>query len=375
MNPRSRWAVPAVVAVVVAGGAAVAPSVASAAPDLAPTTPAQLLADVAAAPPQALSGTVQLTTDLGLPELPSAGAGGASGAQGGSQDLTGLLGGTTTARVWTDGAERSRVSVVDGLSETTVVRSGSDLWTWRSGGSSQRGTTHAVLPAAPAGDAAAGSPALPQDLTPQEAAERVLAAVDADTAVSLGGTATVAGRAARLLVVQPRTADTLVGRVVLAVDAETSTPLRVQVFARGASDPAVSVGFTDVRLGEPAAADLTPAVPSDAPVEEVPVPAQGAAQGAKPAPGGATSGVGAPGGAQVVGSGWTAVAVLAGGSSATDVPELPAALASATTEVTGSFGSGRVLSTPLLTVLLTDDGRVLAGAVPEAALEAAAAQR
>jgi hypothetical protein len=45
----------------------------------------------------------------------------------------------------------------------------------------------------------------------------------------------------------------------------------------------------------------------------------------------------------------------------------------ATTRVEGSYGSGRLLRTPLLSVLLLDDGRALVGAVDPAVLEEAAA--
>ena len=44
------------------------------------------------------------------------------------------------------------------------------------------------------------------------------------------------------------------------------------------------------------------------------------------------------------------------------------------TPVQGAFGHGRMLRTTLVTALLTDDGRVYAGAVTPAALEAAAAR-
>ncbi|HMO10770.1 MAG TPA: hypothetical protein PKB06_04555 [Actinotalea sp.] len=40
--------------------------------------------------------------------------------------------------------------------------------------------------------------------------------------------------------------------------------------------------------------------------------------------------------------------------------------------VTGDWGSGRLLSTNLLTVMVTDDGRTLIGAVDRATIEAAA---
>jgi hypothetical protein len=51
--------------------------------------------------------------------------------------------------------------------------------------------------------------------------------------------------------------------------------------------------------------------------------------------------------------------------------QLQTLLASAT-EVSGSFGEGRLLRTNLLTVLVLSDGRVLAGAVTPAVLEQAA---
>ena len=43
-------------------------------------------------------------------------------------------------------------------------------------------------------------------------------------------------------------------------------------------------------------------------------------------------------------------------------------------QVSGDWGSGRLLTSALFTVLVTDDGRVLGGAVGPAALYAAAAQ-
>ena len=57
----------------------------------------------------------------------------------------------------------------------------------------------------------AGNPAL--------FAEQALAAIDPSTAVSLDGTATVAGRDAHELVLEPRDVDSLVGSVRIAVDA------------------------------------------------------------------------------------------------------------------------------------------------------------
>jgi outer membrane lipoprotein-sorting protein len=78
----------------------------------------------------------------------------------------------------------------------------------------------------------------------------------------------------------------------------------------------------------------------------------------------------------VLGKGWLSAAVLpassaaAGGASAENVL---GALASAATPVHGSWGSGRLLRTSLLSVLLLSDGRVLVGAVVPSVLYADAA--
>jgi hypothetical protein len=80
----------------------------------------------------------------------------------------------------------------------------------------------------------------------------------------------------------------------------------------------------------------------------------------------------------VLGSSWTSVLVvgdvrLGSGGSGSDTRVLRELLGAAT-PVQGAFGHGRVLRTTLLTVLLTDDGRLYAGAVTPQALEAAAAR-
>jgi hypothetical protein len=69
----------------------------------------------------------------------------------------------------------------------------------------------------------------------------------------------------------------------------------------------------------------------------------------------------------VTGSGWTTVVELPTG-------KLPKSITgdSLFGELTTAVPGGRALQTSLVSVLFTDDGRVLAGAVPVAALEAAA---
>src|SRR5207248_2867040 len=67
---------------------------------------------------------------------------------------------------------------------------------------------------------------------PLTVARHLLAAVNASTSVRVEGAVRVAGRDADLLVVRPRTAQTLVGRIDIAVDAEHRLPLSVTVTPR-----------------------------------------------------------------------------------------------------------------------------------------------
>jgi hypothetical protein len=71
----------------------------------------------------------------------------------------------------------------------------------------------------------------------------------------------------------------------------------------------------------------------------------------------------------VTGTGWDAVVTVDAGASAT------AGIASdpVLQQLTNPVDGGRVLSTTLVSVLVTNDGRVLAGAVPVSRLEAVAA--
>jgi hypothetical protein len=74
-------------------------------------------------------------------------------------------------------------------------------------------------------------------------------------------------------------------------------------------------------------------------------------------------------GPTVMGKDWLSVVVLPA-----DARGLGGALLSAARPVHGSWGSGRLLRTSLISVLITDSGQVLIGAVQPALLYADAAQ-
>ena len=367
-RPVLRWLVPATVAVALAGGgSAIGLLSASAGNQLAPRTASQLLVDVQEARVTGLSGTVVQDADLGLPSLPGVGG-------SGSSDLTSLVSGSHTLRVWSAGADKTRVALLGSLGESDVIRNGRDVWTWSS---KDKTATHLTLPARTAGsDESDRTPADPS-MTPQQAADAALKAISPTTKVSTDGTAEVAGRPAYELVLQPREASSLVESVRIAVDGKTHVPLRVQAFARGADKPAFQVGFTSFDPTAPAASVFAFNPPpgtkvtnstlgdhtDEAAAEKKAAEKKAAEKGAAP---------------EVVGKGWSSVLVA----------DLPASATSATSgkgssltgvlqslpKVTGSWGSGHVLRGTLFSAVLTDDGRVAVGAVAPEALYAVLAR-
>jgi outer membrane lipoprotein-sorting protein len=359
------WAAPAVGLVVVAAAVGI-PMVASASPSLPHKSAAQLLVDVSKSGETPLSGTVVETARLGLPALPDVG--------GTSISPTALLAGSHTARVWYDGSTMARVALVGQLAETDLVRNGRDVWLWTSGKNTAQ---HVRLPA----EAAHATPSsvTADSITPAQAAKEALAAVSPSTKVTVDGTASVAGRSAYELVLAPRDSRSLVGDVRIAVDAKTSVPLRVQIHAAGATGrPAFETTFTSVSFGKPSASVFRFAPPPGAKVTttDVDSPSSGARDTARTASGGSGS---AP---KVIGKGWTAVVEQSGvslvpggrGHERGGASEQLSALTRAMTPVSGAFGSGQVLRTKLVTVLLLDDGRAFVGAVPPLVLEQAAAK-
>ncbi|HOI02587.1 MAG TPA: hypothetical protein PLJ48_00365, partial [Dermatophilaceae bacterium] len=109
-----RWLVPAAAVVLVAGVSLAGSRMASADSDLAPRTAAELLADLQRARLDHLSGTVVQTADLGLPSLP--GVSGMSGSVGaGASELTSIISGSHTWKVWYGGENQQRLALVGTL--------------------------------------------------------------------------------------------------------------------------------------------------------------------------------------------------------------------------------------------------------------------
>jgi len=337
----------AVPAAVLVGGLAVP---AQAAPAATPTA-RQLIERIATSGSASYSGTIRQTSDLGLPQLPAAGPGSAS------SDETGILDLVTaphTAKVYVHGRSQQRVQVLDQLAERDIVRDGSSVWVWDS---KQKTAQHVILPSKKAAN--------PTPTTPSELAKRLLTAVQKSSKVTVTTGSTVAGRAADRLVLTPKTDQTLVAKVVVSVDHATGVPLKVAVDARGQAGDAVSVGFSDVSFRAPDSSLFSFTPPKGAKVTTKDLSA--ARPGAKADHLSNDPDAAAAPKPTVSGTGWASVVTLPSAKLPSTVTGDPL-FAQLTTPVAG----GRALQTSLVTVLLTDDGRVLAGAVPVATLQAAA---
>jgi outer membrane lipoprotein-sorting protein len=360
-RPSLRWLVPVVAAVVLASAASVAGLIsANAGSALPQRTASQLLVDVQKARLDGMSGTIVQNAELGLPSLPGVGG-------NGSSEMSSLVSGSHTLRLWYRDPNHVRLALLGTLGESDVVRNGTDLWTWSS---KDKSATHHNVPASKVDTPRSLASVSP--VTPQQAADQALKAISSSTDVSTDGTATVAGRSAYELVLQPKDSDSLVESVRIAIDGKTHIPTRVQVFAKGQDKPSFEVGFTK----------FDPATPEASVFSFNPPPGTKVTESTEKAPSdkshtGLEKGQASGSHPKVVGSGWTSVLVVKAPANAGDKAEggagsLAQAL-KALPAVSGSWGSGHLLQGTLFSALLTDDGRLVVGAVAPDALYAALA--
>jgi hypothetical protein len=228
----------------------------------------------------------------------------------------------------------------------------------------------------------------PAHETPVEFANQLLDQVTPSTAVTVDTAQYVAGRPVYELSLAPQRADSTVQDVAIAVDAATGLPLEVKIVARSTGQTALAFGFTKISFDQPAASTFAFTPPPGSTLREAaniatfinpptrnhvrpnrsatpgtPVPTPGVA-------GTAPETTNTPDTVTTVGSDWGTIAVLAAGS----VPPQLTSLMASSPQVTAGALTGRMLSTPLISVLFLDDGRVALGAVTPAALQDAVAK-
>ncbi|MFE0512631.1 outer membrane lipoprotein carrier protein LolA [Streptomyces sp. NPDC058964] len=386
----ARYVVPVAVVGVAAATIGLVPALAdSGDPDLPKISAQQLIEKIAKSDVQQLSGTVKTGTDLGLPDLGGLESGLVSGVarsgDGSSADptskLTELLTGTHTLRVAEDGPDRQKVSLIESAAEYSLIHNGKDVWGYDSKSNEvYHGTAH---------QDAKGRKGHTEEppATPKDFADEALKSVDDTTSVTVDGTVRVAGRDAYKLLIKPKQSGTTVGAISIAVDAKTGMPLKFTLTPSSGGAAVIDAGFTQVDFARPAAStfDFTP--PKGSKVTEnddhaskgsgkdFPKRGDGLAKGlegdefAKGLKGG--------GGFDVLGKGWNTVATFDTGSkgglpSGSAGGDLGGFLGSLGDRVTGKFGKGTVFSTRLVNALITNDGKVYAGAVTKDALVKAA---
>ncbi|WP_427134461.1 LolA family protein [Pseudarthrobacter sp. S9] len=369
-----RWlpavAVPAVIAAGVLAG-----SPASAGDPLPAKTPEQVLQLIAQHRDQALSGTLEQASEIGLPELPKVGP----GADSSDTAWLELLTGPHTARVYLDGPDNARVQVMDRMAERNAIRHGTELWFYNS---KDNTAAHVRLPADAADRHADHNGTMP---TPDRLAATLLAKLDASTDVAVGPDVQVAGRAAYNLMLTPKSSTTLVASIAISVDGQSGLPLGVEIKARGQADPAFRIAFTSLKLEAPDASVFNFTPPPGATVKEIPVPAHKSEDVRTPSDK-TSKDAHRP---TVTGSGWESVIGFPAGTGAPAglgapdqaSPQQPSpdqtggstsGAASLLQQATVPVPGGRLLSTALVNVLILDDGRIFVGSVPLERLQSAA---
>lgn len=384
MNKLVRW-LPAIVAPALVAAAVAIPTIASADPPLPAKTPQQVLELVASSADAAYSGTVNESSNLGLPDLSALSSlGGGSADSDSPYSLLTWLVAPHTAQVFVDGVARQRVQVLGDFAETDVIRNGDEVWLYDS---SDKTASHGTLTtASEASEPSAG------DVTPATVTAELVKALAPSTSLTVSTTRRVAGRPVYALTLTPKTTATLIGHVTLAVDASTGVPLSATIYGRGQTKPAGSIAFSSISYGAPAASVFDFTAPAGTTV--TPLTSDSLLPGASGLPSALPGVTGEP---QVLGSDWTSIVELPAGT-ATALTELGATTVTtgaqvgsgAVTSVSSSGDSsgldvsglidslttavpgGRAVQTALFSILITNDGRILAGAVPVSSLEAAA---
>lgn len=349
-HPELRWL--ASVVLIVAAGAVVATSLSGVFREnsaLPVTSPDQLIEQVSQPHVGGYYGTITAQVDLGLPKTVST-------ALTAAVPAGGLLRGSHQLRYWYADADRQRVAVVNPDSEQDVFRNGDEVWEWDTGTRVARrspvsGASGGALPLALSSPAA---------LTPPELADRILSLVGPDSDTALRSGDDVDGRKTYELVVRPDSTASRIGEIDIQLDGRQDVPLSVRLFAVDAAQPALDVAFTDITFATPASQNFSFTPPDDAKT----------ATGAKSSDPDLEQALDS---VTTVGSGW--LTALSYTSSELRGSALAAVayqfLGTAAHAVKGAWGTGRVLETPVLTVLVTSKGRILAGAVTPDVLYAA----
>jgi hypothetical protein len=350
--------------IVVVVGAAVLcclPVLASALPVSVPSLTARQLENrILGAQRLSFSGYAESDANFGLPPLPA------------FSSVTPLLDGVTRMRVWQAGPDRWRVDTLSDTGENDTYQAGANTFIWDSGAQLLTGIYGAQVIRLPRA----------ADLVPPALAVRIINAAGPDAKASIVPPQRVAGQSAAGLEITPTAPQSTIARADIWASPATGLPLLVEVFDRGATQPALETRFLQVGPWTPEPGVLNPqrgpgtgfttTTPSAfsgvlSNLDDEVLPGRLAGLGRQPSP---VPQIG------VYGAGLAAFAVLTfrrntGGQLLTDALDAGAARLSFTD------GTGAVASAPLVNLVLvhpyrSPDTFLLVGLVSKAALEQAA---
>jgi outer membrane lipoprotein-sorting protein len=408
MSRNSRRWIPAVLAPVLVAGSVFGFSVqANASIDLPDKSASQILQMINTNPDIAFSGRIVKKASMGLPPmnivpdisqsmidemakkmpkemgdfLPKA------SAQGELALVLEFFAGTHHANIYVDGVDKSRLQVLDLLSERNYIRNGNELWAYDA---TKAIAQHSVVSEAEVADAEAqartlfnlNSDKLPFDYTsPAAVAEYVLAEAGKYSAISVASDIKIADRGAYQITITPKGNESLVSSATLSIDAATGLPLAVRVMAVGQSTPAFEVAFETITFDTPAASNFNFTPPAGTRIVEVPAPTKADVLREITK---ATKGKQIPTEAELekladaklddlMAQGWGAVAQVP----AADVPAEIRTLQADNSlykELTKPIAGGRIFTSALMNIFFAENGDIYAGSVTVERLLAVAAK-
>jgi hypothetical protein len=308
---------------------------------LSATGPEQVVSQVRATHTGGYSGTILAKVDLGLPSgvttmlarlLPYGGA---------------LLSGSHTLRYWYGGQSKQRIAILEQNAEQDVFRNGHQLTLWSSATRTfeRHGIDQANGPLPPSAAPAAA-------LTPPLLAQMVLATAAPERTTTLRSGELVAGRPTYELVVQPTTSKSLIGSVHIQIDGKQAVPLAVQVYPRGSATAAIDIAFTSISYSRPEQRNFSFAPPPTAQSSVTTLLRAGDIT--------------------TVHGGWLTLLELP--TSALIAATVDRAFGASMLRVQKKWGAARMYSAGMLSVLTTNKGQVVVGAVAPRVLYASVAR-
>lgn len=200
-------------------------------------TAARLRARIMASASVPYQGYAESTASLGLPQLPDLG------------DVITLLDGTTDQYAWYRAPGHWRADLLTAAGENDIYQTSQGTFRWDYG----RDLLTQVTGAQPV--------RLPRaaDLLPPALARRLLSLASPADHLSRLPSQRVGGVDAAGLRLVPADRASTVGQIDVWADPATGLPVQVEVFGRGTSQPALTARFLEVSLHRPAPATVTPA--------------------------------------------------------------------------------------------------------------------